>query len=106
MLPVSLLLAAAAAALALGPVPPVGIAAVPGVGGGSGGDSLGRRASRRRSRAGVLVAVTCLTVGTVSPAVTGCQLALVVIAAGSALAVARMVATSRRAQEAAGNDSS
>ena len=110
MLLVSLVLAAAAAALVLGPVPRVGIAAgtaltdgtaLPGVGGVASDGPLGQRAGRRRSRAAVLVAVTCGTLWALSSAVTGSQLAVFVIAAGSALAVARMVAASRRAEEAA-----
>jgi tight adherence protein B len=103
MLLLSLALVASAAALGLGPVPRLRSVerAAGGVGGRRGAEPPGRRAGRARSRTAVMVAVACATLWTLSSAVTGTQLAVLVIGAGSALALARMVAVSRRAEEAA-----
>jgi tight adherence protein B len=103
MLLLSLLLAASAAALGLGPAPGLRSAehAVAGVGGRRGPEPLGGRAGHARSRTTLLLAVACGTLWILSSTVTATQLAVLVITAGGALAVARMLAGSRRAEEAA-----
>jgi tight adherence protein B len=103
MLAVSLLLTAAAAGLLVGPV--TGGRARWASAAPDGALRTGRTPTPARqaglTRVSVLLAATSATLWALSSAVTTSQLAVAVLAVGSAAAVARMVAASRRAEAAA-----
>ena len=102
MLAASLLLAAAAAALLVGQPTSVRTAwQVRVTADGASAGPLGRPALGRRWSAALLLGAASVVLWGLSSAVTGTQLAVGVIASGTALALARMVAASRRAEEAA-----